>query len=105
MERRVSHAQRSSLIPHPSSLIPHPSSFILHPSSFILHPSFFSQVFSGSFVGFHDDGRSTVLGEHGVDVQDEPRREAHVFGAAPPSFAARCSEQAAQERPSILSNL
>jgi len=36
------------------------------------------------------------LGEQGVDVQDEPRREARLFGAAPPSPPTRRSEQAAQ---------
>src|SRR5438270_8935055 len=46
----------------------------------------------------HHDGHSTVLSEHGVDVQDEPRNETRMFGAAPPGFAAHRSEQAAQVR-------
>src|SRR5437763_13278556 len=46
----------------------------------------------------HHDGRSTVLGEYGVDIQDERRNEARMFGAAPPGFAAHRSEQAAQVR-------
>src|SRR5437762_11611793 len=37
------------------------------------------------------------LGEHGVDVRDEPRREANLFGFAPPALATRRSEQGAQE--------
>src|SRR5438477_11934725 len=45
----------------------------------------------------HHDGHSTVLGEHGVDVQDEPRNEARMFGAAPPGPATRRPEQVAQE--------
>ena len=32
------------------------------------------------------------LGEHGVDVQDEPRMEANMFGFAPPALATRRSE-------------
>src|SRR6266478_8685613 len=52
----------------------------------------------GVLVHYH--GRSTVLGEHGVDVQDEPRREADMFGAAPPSPATCRFEQAGQEWPS-----
>src|SRR5437868_15523435 len=46
----------------------------------------------------HHDGRVSVLGEHGVDVQDESRNEARMFSAAPPGFAAHRSEQAAQVR-------
>jgi hypothetical protein len=46
----------------------------------------------------HHDGHSTVIGEYGVDIQDEPRHEARIFGAAPPGFAAHRSEQAAQVR-------
>src|SRR5207249_10280861 len=46
----------------------------------------------------HHDGHSTVLGEYGVDIQDEPRNEARMFGAAPPGFAAHRSEQTAQVR-------
>src|SRR5437763_14646850 len=38
------------------------------------------------------------LGEHGVDVQDEPGMEANMFGFAPPALATRCSEQRVQER-------
>src|SRR5437899_11896596 len=41
----------------------------------------------------HHDGRSTVLGEYGVDIQDEPRNEANMFGAAPPASAAHGSSQ------------
>src|SRR5919109_1217198 len=37
------------------------------------------------------------LGEHGVDVKDEPRREANMFGLAPPVLTTRRSEQGAQE--------
>src|ERR1700681_1136655 len=44
------------------------------------------------------DGRSVVLGEQRVDVSDEPRNEACMFGAAPPGSAALRSEQVAQER-------
>src|SRR5690349_12719800 len=47
----------------------------------------------------HHHGRSTVLGEHGVDVSDEPGNEARMFGAAPPGPAARRRENAAQECP------
>jgi len=49
-------------------------------------------------VGLHRNGRSVVLGEHRVDVSDETRNEACMFGAAPPGFAAFRSEQAAQVR-------
>src|SRR4051812_27660572 len=38
------------------------------------------------------------LGEHGVDVQDEPGMEANMFGFAPPALATRRSEQRIQER-------
>jgi hypothetical protein len=43
------------------------------------------------------DGRSTVPGEQGVDVRDEPRNEARMFGAAPPDFAMRRLKQAVEE--------
>ena len=52
----------------------------------------------------HRNGRSAVrfgvLREHGVDVHDEPRNEARMFGAAPPGPATRRPEQFAQEWPS-----
>src|SRR5438105_13894806 len=38
------------------------------------------------------------IGEDRVDVHDESRNEACMFGAAPPGSAAHRSEQAAQER-------
>src|SRR6476646_6529934 len=37
------------------------------------------------------------LGEHGVDVHDEPRMESNMFGFAPPTLATRRAEQGAQE--------
>src|SRR6476646_7992349 len=37
------------------------------------------------------------LGEHGVDVRDESRMEADMFGFAPPALAARRPEQGVQE--------
>jgi hypothetical protein len=47
--------------------------------------SFESQVRSQTEFGNEDqlphDGRSVVLGEHRVDVSDEPRNEAGMFGS------------------------
>jgi len=40
--------------------------------------------------------RFGVLREDGVDIHDEPRREARLFGAAPPPPATYRSEQATQ---------
>ena len=66
----------------------------------VLQPDAARQFLRIMGILVHHDGHSTVLGEHGVDVQDKPGNEARMFGAAPPGFAAHCSEQAAQECPS-----
>ena len=66
----------------------------------VLQPDAARQFLRIMGILVHHDGHSTVLGEHGVDVQDEPRNEARMFGAAPPGPATRRSEQAAQECPS-----
>src|SRR5436190_18201088 len=66
----------------------------------VLQPDAARQFLRIMGILVHHDGHSTVLGEHGVDVQDKPGNEARMFGAVPPGFAAHCSEQAAQECPS-----
>jgi len=63
----------------------------------VLQPDAARQFLRIMGILVHHDGHSTVLGEHGVDVQDEPRNEARMFGAAPPGPATRRPEQAAQE--------